>query len=114
VKLLLNAAASEKAKLLVLDLTDFYLGTESEIKEYMVLTRDQIPKDVQQEYHEQIEWRGDKCVVQVNNTIYGVPYAFFFFLHKSLGLFTILVTSMLITNTPHPSATKGNRRADGG
>ena len=75
VKLLLNATVSENAYLAVLDITDFYLGTPLEKKEYMFIAKNQIPESTLTEYGSKIHWRDDKTMVQLNNSLYGLPQA---------------------------------------
>ena len=75
VKLHYNAIVSEGARMLTLDLTDFYLGSILPHPEYMWLTRDQIPPDIQDRYMDTICWRGDRALVRIDNGIYGLPQA---------------------------------------
>jgi hypothetical protein len=75
VKLHYNAVVSEGAKMLTLDLTDFYLGSVLPRPEYMCLTRDQVPLDIQQRYKHTINWRGNRALVQIDKGIYGLPQA---------------------------------------
>jgi hypothetical protein len=75
VKLHYNAIVSEDAKMLTLDLTDFYLGSTLPHPEYMWITRDQLPTDIQERYKSIIKWHGDRTLVQIDKGIYGLPQA---------------------------------------
>ena len=75
VKLLLNAAVSERAQIATGDDHDFYLATDLERPEYMWVGRSQIPAATLARYGTQIVWRDDKTMVQCNKGIYGLPQA---------------------------------------
>ena len=74
-KLLCNATVSESAYLLTGDISDFYLMNDLERPEYMWLERAHVPADVQAAYANQIIWRDNRAMVQVNKGIYGLPQA---------------------------------------
>ncbi len=98
VKILLNATISEDAFLVAIDIKDFYLATPSPKKEYMRIHRNQLPVDILTTYASQIDWHNDHALVQVNNTIYGLPYAG----RESAAKVTALLSrhGYLSTNTP--------------
>jgi hypothetical protein len=64
VKIHYNAIVSEGAKMLTLDLTDFYLGSTLPHPKYMWLTSVQIPPDIQERYKTTFNWSGDRELVQ--------------------------------------------------
>jgi hypothetical protein len=73
VKIMLNAAVSEDAELLILDIDNFYLGTYMERKEYMWLSRHHLSPAMIERYGASIVWYGDRCMVRVDKGIYGLP-----------------------------------------
>jgi hypothetical protein len=75
VKLLLNAGVSENATFAIFDIHDFYLGTKLDQPEFMFLTRKQLPQDIIDEFTGTIDWKNDRALVQINHSLYGLPYA---------------------------------------
>jgi hypothetical protein len=78
VKLLLNATVSEPgARFMTADISDYYLGTELTVPEYMWIDKSLIPATVQQRYSKSIIWStcGRKSMVRVKRGIFGLPYA---------------------------------------
>jgi hypothetical protein len=59
-----------------MDISDYYLGTPLGRTEYMVISRKNVPEDIQERYASTIEWnRADCAMLQVNKAIYGLPDA---------------------------------------
>ena len=76
VKLLLNAVVSEPdAKLMVIDVKDFYLGTDLDRPEYMWIARAQIPETIGNMFASTIVWVNDRAMVEIVKGIYGLPQA---------------------------------------
>lgn len=80
-KLLLNKVVSNDAySLCTTDIKDFYLGTPMERKEYMFITREQLPDDIIAKYNltEHLHHRhgfGEGILVRIDKGIYGLPQA---------------------------------------
>jgi hypothetical protein len=74
VKIFLNAAASENASLLTLDISDFYLGTPMDRPEYMRIPAKNIPKSILEKYalHKYIDTKG-MVLLEINKTLWGLP-----------------------------------------
>jgi hypothetical protein len=75
VKLVLNAAASEDAHLLTVDISNFYLNSTLSRPEYMWLDRKHLSPTMLARYADSIVWCGDRCMVQIDRGIYGLPQA---------------------------------------
>jgi hypothetical protein len=76
VNLLLNAAVSEKAHLVIMDIKDFFLGSPLEKPEFMILTKSQLPQEIIEEFKMQIDWNEDNnALVQIEYSLYGLPHA---------------------------------------
>jgi aspartokinase-like uncharacterized kinase len=75
IKLLLNAANSEKAKWITADIKDYYLGTPLLRKEYMRIHRRLIPNDIITLYNLEPMFQNDYILVEVAKGIYGLPQA---------------------------------------
>ena len=80
VKILLNLAISEAGySVLTADITDFYLGSPLERKEYMFIRKDQLTPDIIDKYdlgkflHTRRNTEG--IVVEISKGIYGLPQA---------------------------------------
>jgi hypothetical protein len=74
-KLLVNSTISDDAKLMTLDIKDFYLKTILNRPEYMWLRRYQIPEDIQICNASTIVWIEDRAMVKITQGIYGLPQA---------------------------------------
>eukprot|EP01034_Spumella_vulgaris_P024130 gene24130-30440_t len=75
IKLFANAAISEDAEVMFVDISDYYLGTVLPEPEYMWITKSQIPHDIQQRYQLHKYWVGNRALVEITRGIYGLPQA---------------------------------------
>jgi hypothetical protein len=74
VKILLNSAISTpNGQWMTADITDFYLGTPMDDAEYMMVRRDQLPRDFQARWSDPRYWQDNKILMKVVKTIYGLP-----------------------------------------
>ena len=77
-KLLLNSVVStDNAAFMSADITDFYLGTDLTVKQYMWIRRDQIPERTVTyfELTDPLLWHNDRILVEISKGIYGLPEA---------------------------------------
>ena len=74
VKLFLNAAVSENASLMTLDISDFYLGTPLPRPEYMRIPSTNIPTSILDKYklRNYLDSKG-MLLLQINKTLWGLP-----------------------------------------
>ena len=75
IRILLNAAASEDAEICTADISDFYLGTPLDRKEYMRISLKHIPPDIQQRYNIACMVHNDYILMEISKGIYGLPQA---------------------------------------
>jgi hypothetical protein len=75
IKILLNAAISSGAKFMTADISDFYLGTPLDRKEYMWVSRANIPAATAAKYASSIVWQDNRALVEISKGIYGLPHA---------------------------------------
>ena len=73
IRILLNAAASEDAEISTADISDFYLGTPLDRKEYMRISLKHIPLDIQQRYNIACMVHNDYILMEIRKSIYGLP-----------------------------------------
>jgi hypothetical protein len=75
IRILLNAAASEDADICTADISDFYLGTPLDRKEYMRISLKHIPLEIQQRYDIACMVHNDYVLMEISKGIYGLPQA---------------------------------------
>jgi hypothetical protein len=77
-KLLINSVVSTQgAAFMTMDISDFYLGTDLPVKQYMYIRRDQMSQRTITELNlaDPNLWRHDKLLVRISKGIYGLPEA---------------------------------------
>ncbi|RYH10029.1 hypothetical protein EON65_39740 [archaeon] len=76
IKLLLNVAVSEDAHWMIVDITDFYLGTPLPRKECRRIRLDQIPANTLRKYDvAKLAAESQSVMVEINKGMYGLPQA---------------------------------------
>ena len=75
-KILFNSVISTpKARFGVLDIGNFYLGTDMKRYEYMFINMSDIPDDIVQKYNLKMLAKNDKVYVEIRKGMYGLPQA---------------------------------------
>ncbi len=75
IRLHINAAVSEDAELCTADISDFYLGTPLDRKEYMSISLKHIPIDIQERYNILGMVHNGYILMEISKGIYGLPQA---------------------------------------
>jgi hypothetical protein len=75
IRLQINAAVSEDAELCTADISDFYLGTPLDRKEYMSISLKHIPLDIQERYNILDMTHNGYILMEISKGIYGLPQA---------------------------------------
>ncbi len=75
IRLQINAAVSEDAELCTADISDFYLGTPLDRKEYMSISLKHIPLDIQERYNIIGMVHNGYILMEISKGIYGLPQA---------------------------------------
>jgi hypothetical protein len=75
IRLQINAAVSEDAELCTADISDFYLGTPLDRKEYMSISLKHIPSDIQERYNIFDMVHNGYILMEISKGIYGLPQA---------------------------------------
>ena len=75
IRLQINAAVSEDAELCTADISDFYLGTPLDRKEYMSISLKHIPSDIQERYNTSAMVHNGYILMEISKGIYGLPQA---------------------------------------
>jgi hypothetical protein len=75
IRLLLNAIVSEGAKMMCIDIKDYYLGTPLAEPEYMSVNLKHIPIDIQNKYNLQQLAHNGSVVMRLGTTVYGLKSA---------------------------------------
>ena len=75
IRLHINAAVSEDAELCTADISDFYLGTPLDRKEYMSISLKHIPPDIQKRYNIFGMVHNGYILMEISKGIYGLPQA---------------------------------------
>ena len=75
IRLLVNAAVSEGVDIATADISDFYLGTPLDRKEYMRISLKHIPPDIQNRYNIASMVHNGHVLMEISKGIYGLPQA---------------------------------------
>ena len=74
VKLMLNSVVSENARILTMDISDFYLGTPMDRPEYMRIPAAHIPPPIVAKYSlQQYIDKNNNILFEINKTLWGLP-----------------------------------------
>ena len=73
--LLISTISTDNALFITYDISNFYLGTPIQSKEYMVLPFSFLPSDIIQQYKLSNIIHNNKVYIEISKGIYGLPQA---------------------------------------